>query len=225
MSAMSPAAPGGGRVRRLHRRALDQAETLLALAAGDDEVLARPAEKVSRWSTAEHLAHLVLVDRSILARLDRALAADRAASGDSGENTVTGFVRPPMPLTLVGRLVLATGYIPRGSGRTPDPLRPEAVSLAALRGDLGEVRDRIGGLAGRLGELAASDRRYRHFLFGELDGVQWLRFMGVHHHHHLKIIRDIGRVQRRNTGPNIRRNIRRNIAGGAAAPSGGRREA
>jgi DinB family protein len=189
---MSTILPGGGRVRRLHRRALDQAETLLALAAGEDEALARPAEKVSRWSTAEHLAHLVLVDRSVLARLDRALAPDQL------DDSAIGRARSGAPhLTLLGRLVLGTGYIPRGSGRTPDPYRPEAVSLAALRGDLGEVRDRIGGLGERLGELAASERRFRHFLFGELTGMQWLRFMGVHHHHHLKIIRDIGRAQRR----------------------------
>ena len=195
---MSTNLPGSGRVRRLYRRALDQAETLLALAAGEDEPLARTAEKVSRWSTAEHLAHLVLVDRSVLARLDRVLAPDLL------EGTATGIRSGTKPLTLLGRFVLGSGYIPRGSGRTPDPYRPEAVSLAVLRGDLGEVRDRIAGLGERLGELEASDRRFRHFLFGELNGVQWLRFMGVHHHHHLKIIRDIAKAQRRGPGAGAR---------------------
>lgn len=188
VAGADPRAAGGAasrRMRRLHRHARKQAETLLALAAGEEGALLRAISRVSRWSVAEHLAHLVLVDRTVLERLDRALAPAEP-----------GHHAKPGGLTVAGRVVLGLGYIPRGAGRTPDPFHPEIASLAVLRGDLAEVRERIDRYAGRLGELEASRARFRHFLFGELTAVQWLRFLGVHHHHHLKIIRDIQRAQR-----------------------------
>jgi DinB family protein len=173
-------------MRRMFRRAQDQAQALLALAAGDEESLLRAVPEVSRWSVAEHLAHMMLVDGAVLERLDRALTAPPA--GKAGAAPRRSGLRS---LTPSGWFVLGLGYIPRGMGRAPDPFLPEVASLAALRRDLAELRDRIAGYESRLGELGASRARYRHFLFGELTAAQWLRFLGIHHHHHLKIVRDI----------------------------------
>ena len=186
--AAVPAAGKGAarRVRRLHRRAREQAETLLALAAGEESALVAPVPKVSRWSVAQHLAHMVLVDRAVLERLDRALAP--AGPRDRER---------PGGLTPTGRIILGLGYIPRGVARVPDPFKPEISSLAALRADISEVRERIERHGGRLEEIAASRTRFHHFIFGEMTAAQWLRFLGIHHHHHLKIIRDIQRAQRR----------------------------
>jgi hypothetical protein len=193
------------RVRRLHARALAQAEEMVALAAGPEEALRRRAEGVSRWSTVEHLAHLALVDRSILERLDRAVRGlsgtgsiriPTAPSLSGGPAAAThggagGERIPSRRLSLLGRLVLFFGFIPRGKGRTPDPFRPETVEIAPLRRNLADLRDRIADLAPHLGTLQRSNASFRHFVFGELTPAEWLRFLGVHHHHHLKIIRDV----------------------------------
>ena len=66
---------------------------------------------------------------------------------------------------------------------------------AAVRDGFPEIERGVRELAPRLGELEASGGRARHPRFGELGGHQWLRFMAVHHHHHLKIVRDIRRAR------------------------------
>lgn len=220
------------RIRRLHARAAAQAEELEALAGLPDEELLRRFEKVSRWSVGEHLAHLVLVDRSILDRLERSA---RGLSGtgsfrlSTGSGSDTGSFRRPEAgtgatgpagtsgasgatgarrgepgekahgrrISLVGRLVLWAGFIPRGKGRTPDPFRPEAISAEALRRDLAEVRQRLDALGASLGVIQRSEASFRHFIFGELTAPEWLRFLGIHHHHHWKIIRDLRRAAER----------------------------
>ena len=41
------------------------------------------------------------------------------------------------------------------------------------------------------GVLEEAGWRCKHPYFGALDIAEWMRFMDVHHRHHLKIIRDI----------------------------------
>lgn len=212
--------PVSKRVRRLHDRALAQVAELETLAGLPEEELLRHAEKVSRWSVGEHLAHLVLVDRSILDRLERtarglsgtgsfrlsstgavkvgtgsgSIKLSEAASGGSSGRSDRPEKSPGRRISLVGRLVLWLGFIPRGQGRTPDPFRPEAVSAAGLRHDLADVRHRLAALAASLGVIQRSDASFRHYIFGEMMPAEWLRYLGVHHHHHMKIIRDLRRA-------------------------------
>jgi hypothetical protein len=224
--------PVSKRVRRLHARALAQVEELVALAGLPEEELLRHVEKVSRWSVGEHLAHLVLVDRSILERLERTarglsgtgsfrLSSTGALKVGTGSGAIrmdgrmegrlpegAGSAAPAAPagradrpekiptrrVSLIGRLVLWLGFIPRGKGRAPDPFRPESVSAEALQRDLADVRQRLAALAASLGVIQRSDASFRHFIFGELMPAEWLRFLGIHHHHHLKIIRDLRRA-------------------------------
>ena len=72
-------------------------------------------------------------------------------------------------------------------------LRQLALMAELARGPEAELAARA--LAPRLGELEAGGGRSRHPLFGGLGGRQWLRFVTVHHHHHLKIVRDIRRAR------------------------------
>ncbi len=232
----SPAAsrhPVSKRVRRLHDRACAQAAELESLAGLPATELLCRFEKVSRWSVGEHLAHLVLVDRSILERLERT-ARGLSGTGSFRLSTGSGAVKVPGALrsasdtgsfrrpevtgpaadagagrggapekrrgrriSLIGRLVLWLGFIPRGKGRAPDPFQPEAVAVEALRHDLADVRQRIDALAASLAVIQGSDASFRHFIFGELTPAEWLRFLGVHHHHHWKIIRDLRRAAER----------------------------
>ncbi|HVT14609.1 MAG TPA: DinB family protein [Thermoanaerobaculia bacterium] len=175
--------------RRVQARLLRQVEEMAALARLADigegqegsELTAADlrtrVEKVSGWSVADHLEHLVLVDRGVLNLLDGLLAGP-----------------PPPPIAginLAGRLVMLLGFIPRGAGRATTPLRPQGMTAEELRSRLAETAERVRRLGPRLAEIEGAAGRRPHLIFGGLTAAQWHRFLTVHHHHHLKIIRDI----------------------------------
>ncbi|HYL06365.1 MAG TPA: DinB family protein [Thermoanaerobaculia bacterium] len=167
---------------RDHARALHQLALMAELAQGPAPELAARAPAVSGWSVAEHLEHLVLADRAVLKSVGRILD-DRQA--------------PAAPnINLLGRVVLGTGFMPRGRARTTPAYEPAAMPQAALHAAILENDRGLRELAPRLGELERSGGRSRHLRFGGLGGRQWLRFLVVHHHHHLKIVRDIRRQRR-----------------------------
>jgi hypothetical protein len=56
---------------------------------------------------------------------------------------------------------------------------------------LEETRRRIAALEDRLDEIARGRGRASHPVFGGLTPARWVRFFWVHHHHHLKIIREV----------------------------------
>src|SRR5437588_3795644 len=174
------AAPGGtarpasAGMRGLHAHVLRQAALMAELARGPEAELAAQAPAVSGWSVAEQLEHLLLVDRGVVKLIGHILDDPR-----------------PMPaagINLEGRLVLLAGYIPRGRAQAPAPHLPTPSPAAAVRAGIPEIDRRLRDLALRLGDLERSAGRARHPRFGGLDGRQWMRFLAVHHHHHLKIV-------------------------------------
>lgn len=176
-----PARPASAAIRRLHARVLRQTALMADLARGPEAELAARAPAVSGWSVAEQLEHLLLVDRGVVKLLGHILDDPR-----------------PMPeagINLEGRLVLLAGYIPRGLAQAPAPHLPTPSPAVVVRDGIPEIDRRLRELAPRLGELEGSRSRARHPRFGSLDGRQWLRFLAVHHHHHLKIVRDIRRAR------------------------------
>lgn len=132
--------------------------------------------RISAWSIGEHLDHVMKVDRSILARIDSPIDT------------------PHPPLSTLGRITLWTGWIPRGKGRAPDFTRPEAVPPEGLRSQIVEVRRLLHGVLDAPEKLADPRRIASHPHFGGLTAAQWLRFVAVHHRHHVKIIRDVLRA-------------------------------
>lgn len=157
---------------------------LQSLLAQWDEWLASPATArqhaptISGWSVTQHADHLTQADALILPRLERALA-DRPDG-------------PRRRITLGGRIVLWTGYIPRGAGKAPPPTRAAAEpDPAVVRSRLARERDQVARLGEQLDLLAALPTGLDHPYFGRLDGGQWLRFLEIHHHHHAKIVREI----------------------------------
>ena len=175
MAAIEDGAPPA-RLRRVHARLLAQADRLLALAAEPDDRLWRRAEGVSGWSTGQHVEHLMLANGAVLDRLEELMA---------------GTARDAGGISWSGRFVLWLKYIPRGSARATAPIQPKLASSEAVRAGWVEVRRRLDGLGRRLGEVRAARGTSRHLIFGGLDAAQWVRFLEVHNHHHLKIIRDI----------------------------------
>ena len=194
-SAASAVSAGGPRpasagLRRVHAQILRQLALMAELARGPEAELAARAPAVSGWSVAEQLEHLVLVDRAVLKSVRRMLDDPHRQPAQQAQPA------PPAPgINLLGRIVLGTGFMPRGRARTMAPYQPGAAPAAAAGAGIPEIEREMRELAPRLGELEASSGRSRHLVFGGLGGRQWLRFVAVHHHHHLKIVRDIRRAR------------------------------
>lgn len=181
------------RLRRIYERALRETGEMAALVAGSPEdVDARlrfRSEAVSHWSVGEQLDHMVKVHRGILDLLEQALQPPSSPPAPA---------RPMPPLSLAGRVVLLTRFIPRGVGKSPKPYLPVEPSAADLRAGIAEVAGRLRRLEPRLAELAHCPGRWPHPRFGALDAAQWLCFVDIHQHHHLKIIRDINKARSAN---------------------------
>lgn len=148
---------------------LDQYTELQALLlAGDAE-----AESVSGWSVREHIEHLLRANEGTLA----SMALNREPD-------------PVEPKALLGRVVLATGYIPRGKGQAPDGTVPEGLSGLELGARFLALELALRALD--VEALAAEGRVVaNHVVFGGFTAADWLRLMVVHDEHHMKIIADI----------------------------------
>lgn len=152
---------------------LHQVDTLLAVAE-DEGSFPTARTPVSGWTALEHAEHMAQADEGSLHQLDAALERD------GGPRT-----------RLAGRVILAIGWIPRGAGKAPETSRPQTRGRDEVVAALRSVRGRIAALGENLDRVAAARGRASHPIFGGLTPSQWLRFLRIHHHHHLKIIADI----------------------------------
>jgi len=150
--------------------------------AGRPEEMSRQSESVSSWSVGKHVEHLTLSDEFTLDGLSKLLANPEGG-------------KPGKP-TLVGRICLWAGYIPRGRGKAPKGVVPQEIPSEDVHDKLVAVRQGFVELQTSAGQLTTSIATVPHPVFGRLDASQWLRFTVVHHHHHQKIMRDITRAER-----------------------------
>ncbi|WP_299114710.1 DUF1569 domain-containing protein [uncultured Winogradskyella sp.] len=82
---------------------------------------------------------------------------------------------------------LTTGYIPRGRAQSPDVVRPPEIILTE---DIYTQLKEAKANAIKLKQLH-KDSNFEHFVFGQLNKAQTIRFIEVHTKHHLKIVNDI----------------------------------
>lgn len=159
-------------LRRSLGRIDGQFDELLELASRPDVRV----EKISGWSVDQHLDHVLKVDRSIARVFEQPEAGALP------------------PLSRIGWVILTTGWIPRGRGKAPGAVAPQPAPPAQLAAQVQEVRDLLAQTLSSE-ELLADPRAIApHPLFGGLSAARWVRFVAVHHHHHLKIIRDVERA-------------------------------
>lgn len=84
-------------------------------------------------------------------------------------------------------IIMSTGYIPRGKGRAPKQTLPQnELSQEELLLQLEKVKLGITDL-----DQLDNEKTFKHPLFGWLNLKDTIKFMGIHTHHHVKIIEDI----------------------------------
>ena len=151
---------------------LDRIATLLAT---EPDATPLRVERVSGWSVAEQVDHVLKIVSAQLGRLTERRPAKRG-------------------INWPGRIILAVGRIPRGVGKTPEPVRGEAKPRPELVAALAGARERLGAMAGD-GDLWRDARPLAgHPYFGGLTPRQVLRFLVIHTDHHLRIVADIRRA-------------------------------
>lgn len=128
------------------------------------------APQVSGWSVGMHVEHCCLSMRAIHDALARS--------------------RPPAPRSwrsLIGRLALWRGRLPRGRARAPQFALPASdASLDRLMTHLEDAAQAVAAVP-----ALGPGTWIRHFALGILTRDEALQFIGVHNHHHLMIVRDI----------------------------------
>jgi hypothetical protein len=127
-------------------------------------------DKVSKWSVGMQIEHCLLGTRGICS----ALVNSKPYTGKIKK----GFVR---------RLILLTGIIPRGRGKSPTAVIPnDQTTESALRELLAEA-----SLSAQKAAESDCDCWWKHFAFGVMKRDEALKFVEIHNKHHLKIVSDI----------------------------------
>ena len=149
-----------------------QSSAMRAIAGWPEEKLLGVRAGFSGWSPYEHVDHTARVVSAIL----------------------TGLLQPDLPqiapVSLLGHAVLITGYIPRGKARAPSRVKPVRASVAELLATLDAMDELIGRVADP-GWISPKGSVIPHPYFGGMTSTQSLRFVGIHTHHHLKIVREM----------------------------------
>jgi hypothetical protein len=158
---------------------LDQ--TAAVLGWPEDRLYLR-VEEVSRWSPAQQVDHVL---QSLDLMLGRAAAL---VSGTDPEIQADG--RP----SIAGRLVLTTGWIPRGKAEAPETVLPDPRPVRhRLREAHHAACETVRDLASDASRVKAASGTLAHPLLGAFSARAWVRFADVHTRHHLRIVADIDR--------------------------------
>lgn len=158
------------------------------LAALRDAVEAVPAARrdqrpgADRWSVAEVLEHLTLVEGAVLKVCSRELAAARAAG--LPQETETSSVLTLLPVETVGRRDRPLS--------APDRMMPRGLDAATAWTQLETTRARFTEFVHTCDGLALGQVAFAHPTIGTLNLYQWLLFAAGHQRRHAAQIREIG---------------------------------
>ncbi len=144
------------------------------LAERPAEYLTTRSDSVSGWSIGQHYDHLLKVEQHILNAIEKGFPEERKRR-----------------INLVGRILLAIGWIPRGVAKSPERFVGMQPEISELRDRLESVLVSLAHVAGKGDALRDRTKKLDHPRFGALTAAQMLTFLRHHHRHHEKIIRDI----------------------------------
>jgi len=135
-----------------------------------------------RWSVAEILEHLVLVERRLTYLVATAVAGARAKGlpAETEMTPVMWTVPVKVFLDRSRKITAAEAVLPRGE-------LDSAAASKALESTRAQLRATIIAADG----LALADVVYPHPLVGQLNMYQWIGFIGSHEARHAAQIRDL----------------------------------
>jgi hypothetical protein len=141
----------------------------------------RPAPE--RWSVAEVLEHLAMVEAAVLKGCSRQLAAAREA-GLPFEADTSSIIdaMPPARVANRDRLIVA-----------PERLRPTGIDATTAWTRIEHTRSQFLDFVKSCDGLALAQVSMPHPVFGPMNLYQWLLFAAGHHARHAAQIREIGR--------------------------------
>jgi hypothetical protein len=162
---------------------LAQAQSRLLRTADDvpaDQWRARPAR--GGWCAAEVVAHLIMVERSVIGKADRI--------AQHPPKRFSRLQRLHLPLALVeARLIKRNTPVPID----PELLREKETMLAELR----DVRERTLAFMDETKERNLELYRWRHPFLGSLNAYEWFEMVARHQLRHEKQMREIARGYRK----------------------------
>jgi uncharacterized damage-inducible protein DinB len=156
---------------------LAKAQTALLRAADSvppEEWKTRPGE--GRWSAAELVAHLMMVERAVIGK------ADRVAQ------------KPPKRVSLLKRIhipmaLVESRWIRR---KAPAPVEPEMLyGKEEMLADLRTVRERSLAFLEETRSRNMGEYCWPHPALGTLNVYEWLQFIASHEVRHTKQMREI----------------------------------
>jgi hypothetical protein len=135
-----------------------------------------------RWSVAEVLAHLVIVEGRVTQLLGAQIGAARAAG--LGRERETSAV---VPTVNIARVLDRSRPVTAGAASQPPPDANADIALAALVERHDALRATLAGADGlALGEVSAPNP-----VLGPINVYQWVVFIGAHEARHAAQIQEI----------------------------------
>jgi uncharacterized damage-inducible protein DinB len=157
--------------------------SVTAAVAGVPEGLRSTRPAPGRWSVAEVLEHLALVDRSFAQRMADAIAEARVAGLGPEDRP-----RNPLPPAIEHRMA------DRSEAREArEALRPAGgLDAAAAAAELDVARGAVRQAVSLADGLALGSVSAEHRVFGSLTMYQWVELTAAHEMRHADQIREIG---------------------------------
>ncbi|HMD37449.1 MAG TPA: DinB family protein, partial [Vicinamibacterales bacterium] len=147
-----------------------------------DQRNTKPA--ADRWSAANIVEHVAIVNGRVAGRLAKQIADARAA-GHAAESAHD----PILPTIDLARVLDRS---PERRVQAPDPIQPTGLDAdaawAALEKSSSALRDALASGDG----LALGTLMSPHPLFGDLSIYQWAAFVGAHQGRHAAQLRELG---------------------------------
>src|ERR1044071_228936 len=156
-------------IDRTRARLFDTVEGL-----SEEQQTFRPAP--DRWSAAELVEHLSIVEGNVVRLLEKLLGK---ADESGAEAVVPDLFNDPVSIE---------EFVERSRGvrlEAPERIRPTGLPLADSLSSLKDSRAALHALRPRVERADGRALRFPHPAWGPLDLYQWLLFVGAHEDRHL----------------------------------------
>jgi hypothetical protein len=171
------------RLERARRLLRDSQAHLIAACGGltEDQWRWRPDD--ATWSALDNVEHLAVVERGSARMLVEGMTHPEAADAPVREAAVLAVYDERMVTSLLGRTEKADA---------PDRVRPKGrfASGAEALANFNEWRTKLTAWADAPTWPPAS-KVAPHPRFGQIDGVQWMLFLGAHAERHVRQLADV----------------------------------